>query len=73
MAGTKAGGIQARDKNLANDPDYYRNIGRVGGSKGAKDGAVKGFAANKELARRAGSLGGAKSKRPKKGEIYVSG
>lgn len=39
--------------------DYYRNIGRRGG----RNGHVKGFAVNPELAKRAGSIGGKLSKR----------
>ena len=58
MAGNKAGAAKARDKNLASDPDFYHKIGALGGSKGAKNGAIKGFAANRELARTAGRLGG---------------
>lgn len=62
MAGTKAGGMKARDKNLAKDPDFYRNIGRRGGS--AK--VPKGFALNPELARTAAAKGGRISKRKPK-------
>ncbi len=32
MGGTRAGGIKTRQANLARDPDYYRNLGRLGGS-----------------------------------------
>lgn len=62
MAGTKAGGIKARDKNLANDPDFYRKIG----AKGGKATGRKGFATNPELARIAGAKGGRISRRTKK-------
>ena len=61
MPGTKEGGIKARNKNLANDPDFYAKIG----SKGGKNGHTGGFAANPELAREAGRKGGAKSRRGK--------
>ena len=30
MAGTKAGGLKAAQKNLARDPDFYAKIGRKG-------------------------------------------
>ena len=60
MAGTKAGAIKTRETNLRKDPDFYKKIGRKGGRK---TGVMKGFAANPELARRAGVLGGKKSKR----------
>lgn len=61
MAGTTAGGIKTRDKNLAKDPDFYKKIGAVGGKKGT----TGGFYANRELARIAGARGGRKSKRTK--------
>ena len=61
MAGTKAGGIKAAQKNLANDPLFYNKIGAIGG----KNGHTGGFAANRELARRAGAIGGRKSRRTK--------
>lgn len=60
MAGTKAGAIKTREANLARDPDFYSKLGRKGGRK---TGVMKGFAANPELARRAGRIGGKKSKR----------
>jgi general stress protein YciG len=55
MAGTKIGGQKAAAKNLANDPDFYRNIGRKGGSNGHTG----------ELARIAGKKGGSISRRKK--------
>lgn len=61
MAGTKAGGQKAAAKNLANDPDFYKRIG----SKGGRNGNTGGFAANRELARVAGKIGGARSRRRK--------
>ena len=59
MAGTKAGGLKARDTNIAGDPDFYKRIG----SKGGKNGHTGGFAANPELARIAGAKGGRISRR----------
>jgi len=41
MAGTVIGGRKARDKNLAKNPNFYRDIGRVGG----KNGTTGGFGA----------------------------
>lgn len=61
MAGTIEGGMKARDKNLANDPDFYKKIGAIGG----RNGHTGGFAANRELASRAGKLGGTRSRRGK--------
>lgn len=61
MAGNKAGGLKAAAKNLANDPNFYSKIGTIGG----KNGHTGGFAADRELARRAGAKGGRKSRRTK--------
>ncbi len=60
MAGTKAGGKKAAETNKERyGKNFYAMIGRRGGQNG-HDG---GFAANPELARRAGAIGGKKSKR----------
>lgn len=60
MAGTKAGAIKTRDKNLANNPNFYADIGRIGG----KNGTTGGFAAaTQEQVREWGSIGGRKSRR----------
>lgn len=59
MAGTRTGGIKARDKNTANDPEFYRRIGAIGG----RNGHTGGFAANRKLARIAGAKGGRMSRR----------
>lgn len=61
MAGTKAGGVKAAQKNLARDPDFYAKIGR----KGGRNGRTGGFAANPQLARIAGAKGGRISRRRK--------
>ena len=53
MAGTVAGGKKAAAKNLQNNPNFYREIGRIGG----RNGNTGGFAANPQLARIAGSKG----------------
>lgn len=59
MAGTREGGRAAAETiKLAHGDDFYRRIGSKGGKRGKKDGAIKGFAANPELARRAGAKGG---------------
>lgn len=67
MAGTVAGGLKAREKNLASDPDYYRKIGAVGG----RNGRTGGFYANRELAKVAGAIGGRISRRKKKPAIVT--
>lgn len=61
MAGTKAGGQKAAQKNLERDPNFYAKIG----SKGGKNGHTGGFAANPDLARIAGAKGGRISRRKK--------
>ena len=62
MAGTKIGGKKAAQKNIElYGSDFYRNIG----AKGGKKGRTGGFYANRELARRAGALGGRVSRRGK--------
>ena len=65
MAGTKEGGISARNTNRAKyGADFYARIG----AKGGKKGRTGGFYANRELARIAGAKGGKISKRTKKVE-----
>lgn len=60
MAGTKEGGRKAAQTNKKlYGKSFYAMIGRRGG----KNGHTGGFAANPELARRAGAIGGKKSKR----------
>ena len=60
MPGTKAGGAKAASTNKKlYGPNFYAMIGR----KGGKNGHTGGFAANPELARRAGAIGGKRSKR----------
>lgn len=60
MAGTLAGGRKAAKTNkLKYGKDFYARIG----AKGGRNGHTGGFAANPELAKIAGSLGGKKSNR----------
>lgn len=62
MAGTKEGGIKARNTNIERQgQDYYKRIG----SKGGKWCGKKGFALDIERAKRAGAKGGKISKRGK--------
>lgn len=60
MSGNSAGGMKAKIKVLKKNPNHYQEIGRLGGQKGEKDGAIKGFAHNPELAAIAGKKGGQK-------------
>ncbi len=59
MAGTKTGGIKARNTMLSKDPDFYRRIGAEGG----RNGHTGGFYDSPERARLAGAKGGRKSRR----------
>ena len=62
MAGTKEGGRKAAITNKLKYGDgFYANIG----AKGGRNGHTGGFAANPELAKIAGSIGGKKSRRGK--------
>lgn len=62
MAGTQQGGKQAAKTNKElYGSDFYKRIGAIGG----RNGTTGGFAANRELAREAGRIGGLKSKRGK--------
>lgn len=63
MAGTKAGGVKAAARNIElHGKDFYARIG----AKGGRNGNTGGFAADPELARIAGKIGGQISKRRKK-------
>ena len=60
MSGNITGGKKAAQTNKKRyGSDFYANIGR----KGGKNGHTGGFAADHERARRAGAIGGKKSKR----------
>lgn len=60
MAGTKLGGQKAAATNKSKyGKDFYAKIGRMGGILGR----TGGFYANRELARKAGQIGGRKSRR----------
>ena len=70
MAGTITGGQKAAATNKENDPDFYKRIGKMGADsyiEKQRQGIAKprGFAYNRELAKTAGAIGGAKSKRTK--------
>lgn len=64
MSGTLAGGRKAAKANIErHGQNYYSELGKLGGK--AKHSKPRGFAANPELAKRAGKLGGQISKRHK--------
>lgn len=63
MAGTPNGGKKAAATNKAKyGSDFYARIGKSGGQVGH----TGGFYANRELARKAGAMGGRISRRGKK-------
>lgn len=60
MANITGGGIKAAKTNkLRHGEDFYKRIGALGGAKGR----TGGFFANRELASKAGRVGGRKSSR----------
>jgi general stress protein YciG len=66
LSGNKAGAAKAKAKLLERDPDYFKNLGRLGGKKTMAQGSKpKGFAADPERARIAGTKGGQISRRGK--------
>ncbi len=69
MAGSRTGGLRAARTNVEkHGADFYARIGRMGGKKGT----TGGFYANRELARKAGRLGGLKSRRGKTAKTIVA-
>ena len=58
MAGTRIGGMKAKEKNLARSKTYYEDLGRAGGTVSRGGGFT-----NPELARAAGIKGGKASRR----------
>jgi hypothetical protein len=70
MAGTREGGVKTRETiKVKYGGDYYARLGNKGGS--APHSKPRGFAANKDLARRAGAVGGRISRRAKKADMYL--
>lgn len=59
MAGTREGGQKAALRNKLRDPDYYKKIGAQSW-KNPNRSRVTGFAANPELAKIAGAIGGSR-------------
>lgn len=59
---------QGRNAALTNKERYGEDFYKRIGAKGGKNGTTGGFAADRELARRAGRIGGMKSKRRKGGK-----
>jgi general stress protein YciG len=66
MSGTREGGKRAAETNRASDPDFYRKVGKLGGSVPHK--STRYWHMNPDAAVEAGRKGGAISKRRKKGD-----
>jgi general stress protein YciG len=65
MSGTASGGREAAKTNKQRyGADFYQEIGRMGGRKSTGGG----FAKDPELARKAGRIGGLRSRRTKASE-----
>lgn len=65
MSGTYMGGLQTAKTNKEKyGEDYYKKIGAIGGRKITDK--PKGFAANNDLARAAGRIGGTVSSRSRR-------
>jgi general stress protein YciG len=64
MSGTKAGAAKTKAKNLAKNPNYYRDIGKVGG----KNSSGYEFAHGKIDPAIAGAVGGKISRRKPRNE-----
>lgn len=63
MSGTMIGGAKAAKTNKSKNPNFYRDIGKLGGShKNPK----KGFGTRRDLASIAGAKGGSISSRRKR-------
>lgn len=77
MAGNVSGGIKARDKNLARDPDWYKKIGAKGGKSGNTGGFASGMVGQDGLTGHqraviAGTLGGRVSRRKPKNAVSTN-
>ena len=70
MAGTKEGGRKAAEKNIKGNPNFYADIGKIGGKNGktggfASRGKGKDGLTGPQRARIAGRRGGLVPKRKK--------
>lgn len=65
MSGTAAGSKKAVAKILAKNPNHFRDIGRIGGSRGTRGGFGDGEE-GRARARKYGAIGGRISRRSKR-------
>lgn len=67
MTATPEGNKKSAETKLTNDPEYFKKIGALGNKAWEANGRKpRGFAVNRELASRAGKVGGKNSKRKAK-------
>lgn len=76
MAGNRTGGLKARDANLKRNPNFYRDIGSIGGKRGKTGGFASEAIGDdgltgRERARIAGKKGGLTSRRGKSNKKEV--
>lgn len=65
MAGTRAGGLAARDTNLKKNPNFYKDIGKIGGLKGTGHDFGHGKLDPSEMGKKGGSTGWTAERRQK--------
>lgn len=65
MSGNRVGGLKARATNLARNPNFYKEIGALGGQNGRGKNYRGGFAHPDANPAKSGALGGSRSKRGK--------
>lgn len=64
MSGNAIGGKKTAQANLAKNPNYYSDIGKIGGKSGKAEGTIKGFATmSSEKRLLAGRKGGLTSRK----------
>lgn len=63
MSGNKIGGLKAAAANKAKDPDFYKKLGKKGGSAHSKGGFAYLAKNDPEQLRELGAKGGTKSRR----------
>lgn len=69
MGGTRLGGMKCADKiREIHGVDFWKKIGKIGGSKRTEATKRKGFGTNRYLASIAGRKGGTISRRKKKND-----
>lgn len=60
MSGSIEGGLKARDANLKKNPNFYKDIGKIGGRKGTGHDFGHGKLDPSEMGKRGGKISGAR-------------